>query len=167
MSESESCFFCKTLADPTSYNRIMDLETDTFMVIWDGFPVAPGHALVIPKRHVQLMADLNETERTGLIDHVLRVKEYLKTADLTAAYKRLASQAEGKSKAYIDDALAALAGYAQGSPDAFNDGLNDGPAAGQTVHHLHWHVMPRWNGDTDDPRGGIRHMFPGKGNYRV
>jgi diadenosine tetraphosphate (Ap4A) HIT family hydrolase len=50
-------------------------------------------------------------------------------------------------------------------PDAFNDGLNDGAAARQTVPHFHWHVMPRWQGDTEDPRGGIRHMFAGMGNY--
>jgi len=50
-------------------------------------------------------------------------------------------------------------------PDGFNVGFNAGEAAGQTVGHLHVHVIPRYRGDTSDPRGGIRHVIPGKGNY--
>lgn len=50
-------------------------------------------------------------------------------------------------------------------PDGFNVGFNAGAAAGQTVSHLHLHVIPRYNGDVPDPRGGIRHVIPAKGNY--
>lgn len=50
-------------------------------------------------------------------------------------------------------------------PDGFNVGLNDGIAAGQTVFHLHVHVIPRYAGDVADPRGGVRHVIPDKGNY--
>lgn len=50
-------------------------------------------------------------------------------------------------------------------PDAFNVGLNDGPAAGQTVPHAHIHVIPRRKGDTSDPRGGIRWIIPAKAKY--
>lgn len=41
-------------------------------------------------------------------------------------------------------------------PDGYNVGVNVGAAAGQTVFHLHVHVIPRYNGDVQDPRGGIR-----------
>jgi superfamily II DNA or RNA helicase/HKD family nuclease len=50
-------------------------------------------------------------------------------------------------------------------PDGYNVGFNSGSAAGQTVDHLHVHVIPRYRGDVDDPRGGIRHVIPGRGNY--
>ena len=50
-------------------------------------------------------------------------------------------------------------------PDGYNVGFNDGAAAGQTVGHLHVHVIPRYRGDMPDPRGGVRHVIPGKGNY--
>ena len=50
-------------------------------------------------------------------------------------------------------------------PDGYNIGINVGPAAGQTVMHLHVHVIPRFHGDMDDPRGGVRHVIPWKGNY--
>lgn len=52
-------------------------------------------------------------------------------------------------------------------PDGYNIGINVGEAAGQTVMHLHVHVIPRYRGDVDDPRGGVRHVIPGKGNYLV
>lgn len=50
-------------------------------------------------------------------------------------------------------------------PDGYNVGFNAGEAAGQTVMHLHVHVIPRYRGDMDDPRGGVRHAIPAKGNY--
>jgi len=50
-------------------------------------------------------------------------------------------------------------------PDGYNVGFNAGEAAGQTVMHLHVHVIPRFAGDMDDPRGGIRGVIPGKQKY--
>lgn len=50
-------------------------------------------------------------------------------------------------------------------PDGFNIGINDGAAAGQTVPHLHIHLIPRYNGDRTDPRGGVRWIFPEKADY--
>jgi len=51
------------------------------------------------------------------------------------------------------------------SPDGFNIGINDGLAAGQTILHLHIHLIPRYKGDMPDPRGGIRWIFPDKAVY--
>ena len=50
-------------------------------------------------------------------------------------------------------------------PDGYNVGFNSGGAAGQTVPHVHIHVIPRYHGDMPDPRGGVRHVIPDKGNY--
>lgn len=51
------------------------------------------------------------------------------------------------------------------SPDAYNIGINDGKAAGQTVNHLHIHLIPRYQGDVIDARGGVRWVVPDKADY--
>ena len=51
------------------------------------------------------------------------------------------------------------------APAGYNIGVNCGIAAGQTVMHLHVHLIPRYTGDVADPRGGIRHCIPGRGLY--
>ena len=51
------------------------------------------------------------------------------------------------------------------SVDGFNIGINCGQAAGQTVFHCHVHLIPRRDGDVEDPAGGIRHLIRGKGRY--
>jgi diadenosine tetraphosphate (Ap4A) HIT family hydrolase len=50
-------------------------------------------------------------------------------------------------------------------PDGYNIGMNCGEAAGQTVFHFHCHLIPRYSGDMENPRGGIRHCINGKGYY--
>ena len=72
-----------------------------------------------------------------------------------------------------DEKIALLKGIEQAknliekklSPDGYNIGINDGKAAGQTVTHLHIHLIPRYDGDSKDPRGGIRWIFPDKAPY--
>jgi len=100
--------------------------------LWDSFPVSPGHALLVTRRHVADWFSASSDERRALID------------DLEVA------------RAVIQ------AGH---SPDGFNIGINIGAAAGQTVPHLHVHLIPRYAGDVDDPRGGVRHVLPALANY--
>ena len=56
-------------------------------------------------------------------------------------------------------------GVIEGKWQAFNIGQNVGVAAGQTVMYPHVHMIPRYTGDVEDPRGGVRHVIPSKGNY--
>jgi diadenosine tetraphosphate (Ap4A) HIT family hydrolase len=48
---------------------------------------------------------------------------------------------------------------------AFNIGINDGKDAGQSIHHLHVHLIPRRKGDIENPRGGVRGVIPSKQKY--
>ena len=100
--------------------------------IRDGFPVSPGHSLVIPKRHVGSFFETSAQERTALLE-------------------------------LLDQAQAAA--VAELHPDGANIGINDGAAAGQTVPHLHIHLIPRFAGDQADPRGGVRWVIPDKADY--
>jgi len=120
-----SCPFCKP-------KREIIVENDFALAICDGFPISQGHALVIPRRHVPTIFDLNDAEYFGCLDLVREIKNTLEKRHST---------------------------------NAFNIGVNCGEVAGQTVDHAHIHVIPRYSGDVDDPRGGVRHIIPGKGTY--
>jgi diadenosine tetraphosphate (Ap4A) HIT family hydrolase len=53
------------------------------------------------------------------------------------------------------------------TPDGYNIGMNCGEAGGQTVMHFHCHVIPRYVGDMEDPRGGVRYCIPDRGSYQA
>jgi len=125
MSEN-TCPFCTLPA-----NRIV-LENFDGMVIDDGFPISPGHTLIIPRRHMGSFFDLSETERNSLLS-------------------------------LLEDAKWRL--DKEFRPDGYNIGINDGSVAGQTVPHLHIHLIPRFHGDREDPRGGVRWIIPEKADY--
>lgn len=107
-------------------------ETGLAVAVRDGFPVSPGHTLIVPRRHVFTFFDTNAAER----------KDMLLLLD--------------EAKAKID---------AEFRPDGYNIGINNGPAAGQTIAHLHIHLIPRYTGDAPDPRGGVRWVLPEKAKY--
>lgn len=75
----------------------------------------------------------------------------------------LTPQERAELFALLDEARAGLEQTRR--PDGYNIGVNDGPAAGQTVPHLHIHLIPRYLGDKADPRGGVRWLFPEKADY--
>ena len=78
--------------------------------------------------------------------------------ECTAAEQAAVMELVGEVKALLDERL-------DPTPDGYNVGFNAGAAAGQTVPHVHVHVIPRYAGDMPDPRGGVRHVIPEKGNY--
>jgi len=109
-------------------------SNDLAFAIWDGFPVSPGHALVVPKRLVATWFEATVEEQHALMALVGVMKDRLDR---------------------------------ERAPDGYNIGINVGAAGGQTVFHLHVHLIPRYRGDMDDPRGGVRHVIPSKGNYKL
>jgi len=122
-----TCPFC-----PPPGARIVG-QSELGLALLDEHPVAPGHTLLITRRHVATWFEASEAEQRAL----------------------LALAAERKQ--VLDRELA---------PAGYNLGLNVGLAAGQTVMHLHLHLIPRFTGDVDDPTGGVRLVIPDKGNYR-
>jgi diadenosine tetraphosphate (Ap4A) HIT family hydrolase len=50
-------------------------------------------------------------------------------------------------------------------PDGYNIGVNVGSAAGQSIYHVHIHIIPRYKGDVENPQGGVRHVIPKKAYY--
>ena len=75
-----------------------------------------------------------------------------------------ATQEERTAMLMLLEDAKALAATAH-PPDGYNIGINDGPAAGQTVPHLHMHLIPRFQGDVPDARGGVRWVIADKAKY--
>lgn len=98
----------------------------------DGFPLTPGHTLIVPRRHESDFLALSGAEQAAIWALVPEVCRRIE---------------------------------AQANPDGFNIGVNIGEAAGQTVGHAHLHIIPRYRGDVDDPRGGVRWIIPSKAKY--
>lgn len=82
-----------------------------------------------------------------------------------ARFQELTSAEKARLLVWIDWTQQHLSSTLKPTPDAYNFGLNDGPAAGQTMPQLHFHLIPRYEGDVSDPRGGIRHIIPAKACY--
>ena len=85
------------------------------------------------------------------------------TRDLVPDWWSCSAQQREALMALVDDVRRVL--DEQFHPSGYNVGFNAGESAGQTVPHVHVHVIPRYDGDMDDPRGGVRHVIPEKGNY--
>ena len=122
-----NCPFCKVESE-----REIIASSSLAIAFFDGFPVSPGHTLIIPKRHVASFFDLTKDEQQDMLRLTDRVKNM------------------------IDEKY---------HPDGYNIGVNVGEAAGQSIFHVHMHLIPRYNGDVINPRGGVRGVIPSKQSY--
>jgi diadenosine tetraphosphate (Ap4A) HIT family hydrolase len=120
------CPFCTLPAE-----RVAD-RNELAVSIRDAYPVALGHTLVIPTRHVVSFFELDATEQAAMLELLRRARQRLQQ---------------------------------EFAPDGYTIGINDGPAAGQTVPHVHLHLIPRRVGDVPDPRGGVRWVVPDRARY--
>ncbi len=140
-------------------------ETELFYAQFDAFPVTPGHAEIIPRRHVVSLMDLTDEEWSALKPAIRGMMQHIESTDLRTVYTRfLENPINGESKQFCEQMLNHV-GIGK-RPDAYNFGVNDGKAAGRTIDHLHIHIIPRYDGDMADPRGGVRHVIPEMGNYK-
>lgn len=121
---ASECPFCNV--------RAPILANELAFVIFDKYPVTPGHALIVPRRHVASYFETTSEERVAMLDLLLAAKER------------------------SDRQLA---------PDGYNIGVNVGEAAGQTVGHVHMHLIPRFHGDVANPRGGVRGVIAARQSY--
>ena len=80
-----------------------------------------------------------------------------------ASFFELTSEERTDMLALLGRVIARL--DAEFHPSGYNIGLNEGAAAGQTIMHVHLHVIPRYRNDVDDPRGGVRWVIPSKARY--
>jgi diadenosine tetraphosphate (Ap4A) HIT family hydrolase len=122
---NDPCLFCK---DP----RGVSIQHELAYSARDSYPASPGHAVVIPRRHVSSFFDLTPEEVAACMG---LIKE---------------------EKKLIDKEF---------NPDGYNIGVNVGPAAGQSIFHVHIHIIPRYKGDVENPQGGVRHVIPKKAHY--
>ena len=122
-----NCPFCSAESE-----RDLIASSSLSIAFFDGFPVSPGHALIIPKRHISSFFDLSKEEQLDLLN-------------LTDRVKRIVEE--------------------RYNPDGFNIGINVGEAAGQSIFHVHLHLIPRYKGDVVNPRGGVRAVIPTKQNH--
>lgn len=154
---SEVCVFC----DERSKGDNTLIETGPWRARWDLYPATPGHLEVLPTRHVQYFEQLSDDELHSMMFFAREVMGVIRHADLIARYEDLLTRADDRNRSLQLAALRAMQLRQNAKPDAFNFGMNDGPQAGQTIPHLHFHLMPRWRGDMLNPRGGVRNLFQG------
>ena len=112
--------------------RQMRAENEHALAFYDGFPVSPGHVLVVPRRHCSDFFELSPLEQISCIDLLNQCRALL---------------------------------ISERKPNGFNIGVNVGEAGGQTIFHAHLHLIPRYLGDVENPRGGVRGVIPSKRDY--
>ena len=156
------CFFCHLWHEK---NRVI-WENDVLFFIFDNYPVSPGHGLLIPKRHVTDFKELNNTEWKELHHGIHKATTVIEATDLISIYQQFIQDHITDQSAWFSKKALAHPRI-NTKPDAYNHGFNDGKAAGRTIDHLHWHIIPRYEGDMSDPRGGVRYVIPEMGNYKI
>ncbi|AHE98013.1 HIT family protein [Thioalkalivibrio paradoxus] len=159
---NQDCYFCRVsagLADPFIF------ENRSFIGIFDTNPVNPGHALVIPRRHVASLFELDATEQADYFDAIHGVRQVIESTDLTDLYQHMLTREDQRERPKDHIQAVLKLPFLGKRPDAYTVGNNDGRAAGRSIDHLHIILIPRYQGDVEDPRGGIRNIIPDRAKY--
>lgn len=156
----DDCLFCQIYEKGEG----IIYENKYFYSQFDKFPITVGHSEIIPKKHVVSLLDLEPEEWNYLKPAIEQTIRIIEKTNFSKVYRDfLENPINESSKKFLEDSLNSP--FLKKMPDSYNHGNNDGEAAGRTIHHLHWHIIPRYFGDMKNPRGGIRHIIEGKGNY--
>lgn len=121
------CIFCDKINKGDYF-----YENEEVVALYDVYPVAKGHCLIISKRHFDNFFLATASEEEAINKAIRAVKKII-----DELYK----------------------------PDGYNIGINIGEVAGQSVMHLHVHLIPRYLNDMDNPKGGVRGVIPEKQKY--
>lgn len=120
------CPFC-------SLSRPALNSNENAIVIFDQYPVSKFHCLVIPRRHLTDISQIDAKTMADIMELVQYVCTHIRSND--------------------------------SSVSGFNIGVNNGRSAGQSVEHMHFHVIPRRTKDSARPMGGLRKVINGEGEY--
>lgn len=156
------CYFCNVLQKRVNIvwgNNIL-------FAIFDNCPVSPGHTLIIPKRHVADFVELNKTEWKKFKVAIQKVIKVIEKTNLTSIYKQFIKDHETDQSVWFCKKVLTHPRI-NTKPDGYNHGFNDGNAAGRTVSHFHWHIIPRFENDMKDSQGGMRFVIPEMGDYKI
>ncbi len=114
----------------------------------------PGEKILHTSKHFHLIEDKYPVSNGHLL--IISKEHRTNYFDLTKEELTDLDEMIMKSKNLIEKKF---------MPDGYNIGMNCGKPAGQTIFHFHCHIIPRYEGDMDNPAGGVRHCVAGKGHY--
>lgn len=144
----DDCLFCNP--NKLTEKAIVN-EHEEFKVILDPFPISFGHKIIAPSRHVAKIDDPESEELEQLQERISEVKN--NSGNIEEIKDRYFEVMKVEESEKSEEMIRAVIGN-KAEPDGFNIGLNEGKAAGQTIDHLHIHVVPRYEGDVENPEGG-------------
>ncbi|MFB6100862.1 MAG: HIT family protein [Candidatus Nanohalobium sp.] len=152
------CIFCSL---EKGVERNVVFKSENFRIVLDQFPLNFGHCLIIPKSHVDQLEDLSDEEFLELKQMISKAKKLIENHDLRERYREnLKDPVSEKSADFTEQVI-----DQEGNPEGFNIGVNSNRVAGRTIDHLHIQVIPRYEGDVENPEGGIRNVIPRKADY--
>ncbi len=114
--KKRGCFFCRELKEKKEKKNLILYQGRYVFVVMNKYPYNNGHLMIVPKRHLLHLEDLNSDELKELFELLKAAIKALKTAV---------------------------------KPQGFNIGMNIGTAGGAGEDHVHLHIVPRWEGDTN------------------
>lgn len=120
----------------------------------DTCPFCDSEVAILKNEHAYARYDIYPVNEGHIL--VVPFRHVSSFFDLTDEERDAIFKLVDKSKALLDK---------EHKPDGYNIGINVGESAGQTVWHVHVHVIPRYKGDMEDPRGGVRGVIPDKQKY--